>query len=193
MRGRCPSRRGHAPRSIRPVPRRASSSDGTTTRPQLQKAAQQVLPPQLAATFTAYDLRHRCATELAATGDLTGAASLMSRKQATTLNRYGRREQSAAARVLAARSSAFGAVAWGNRQTAARGDERSMILEQCEVRGLDPASPAPFSGSKGTTGPGTNPDDWRVRQNNERPAENSVAQGRTVRRRGLEPPRELPR
>jgi hypothetical protein len=45
---------------------------------QLPKAAKQVLPPHVAATFTAYDLRHRCATELAATGDLTGAAYLMS-------------------------------------------------------------------------------------------------------------------
>lgn len=84
-------------------------------RPQLQKAAKQVLPPHLAATFTAYDLRHRCATELAATGDLTGAAYLMGHKQVTTLNRYARPEQSAAARVLAARSRAIGAV----RKTAA--------------------------------------------------------------------------
>jgi integrase len=85
-------------------------------RPQLQKAAKQVLPPHLAVTFTAYDLRHRCATELAATGDLTGAAYLMGHKQVTTLNRYARPEQSAAARVLAARSRAIGAVAWGSRQ-----------------------------------------------------------------------------
>ena len=84
-------------------------------RPQLQKAAKQVLPPHLAATFTAYDLRHRCATELAATGDLTGAAYLMGHEQVTTLNRYGRPEPSAAARVLAAPSRALGAV----RKTAA--------------------------------------------------------------------------
>lgn len=81
-------------------------------RPQLSKAAEKVLPAHLAAGFTAYDLRHRCVTELAATRDLTGAAYLMGHKQVTTLNRYARPEQSAAARVLAARSRAIGAVAW---------------------------------------------------------------------------------
>jgi integrase len=84
--------------------------------PQLQRAAKQVLPPHLAATFTAYDLRHRCATELAATGDLTGAAYLMGHKQVTTLNRYARPEQSAATRVLAARSRALGTLAWDTTQ-----------------------------------------------------------------------------
>jgi integrase len=85
-------------------------------RPQLSRAAEKVLPPHLAATFTAYDLRHRCATELAATGDLTGAAYLMGHKQVTTLNRYARPEQGAAVRVLAARSRAVGTLAWDTTQ-----------------------------------------------------------------------------
>jgi integrase len=119
-------------------------------RPQLSKAAGLALPPHLAATFTAYDFRHRCATELAATGDLTGAAYLMGHKQVTTLNRYAKPQQSAAARVLAARSRAIGAVTWGRNQngrlSAAAGlSECSMIPMSCEgedsnLHGSYPAS-----------------------------------------------------
>jgi len=92
--------------------------------------------PHLAATFTAYDLRHRCATELAATCDLTGAAYLMGHKQVTTLNRYARPEQSAAVRVLAARARATGTLAWdttqkGRHSAAPRAGDSVMNPKSC--------------------------------------------------------------
>ena len=58
---------------------------------------------------------HECAAPLRSRG-WPGAAYVMGHKQVTTLNRYARPEQAAAARVLAARSQAIGAVAWGSRQ-----------------------------------------------------------------------------
>lgn len=76
-------------------------------RDSLEKAAQEVLPEHLAATFCAYDFKHRAATEMASTGDLPGTAYLMGWKQVTTANKYAHPEQQAATRVLEARTAAM--------------------------------------------------------------------------------------
>jgi len=56
-------------------------------RDQLQNAAKTVLPAHRAKTFTAYDSRHRRLTDLATTGNLSGAAYLAGHLQVTTLNK----------------------------------------------------------------------------------------------------------
>ncbi len=221
-------------------------------RPQLKKAAESVLPAHLAVTFTAYDFRHRFATEVAATGDLTGAAYLMGHKQPTTINRYARPERTAAERVLAARSRAIGGAAWGRTKNghptaAATNGKDPMLTESTHgdsaQREQTPSPPAPQKTNAPTalTGPtqscqspaeptpqpptnkpktaakaaATAPDSNRRKQilpktpigrtsakkTLIRPesvhtatatAANNGSQSLLVRRRGLEPPRELP-
>jgi integrase len=69
-------------------------------RDQLKKAAWTVLPPERAATFTAYDLRHARATQWAETGNLVGVAYLLGHKQVTTTDKYARPNRNAAEKVL---------------------------------------------------------------------------------------------
>jgi hypothetical protein len=69
-------------------------------RDQIKKAAAEVLPPEKARTFTAYDLRHARATQWAESGNLVGVAYLLGHKQVTTTNRYARPNRAAAERVL---------------------------------------------------------------------------------------------
>jgi integrase len=69
-------------------------------RDQLKKAAQAALPPEKAATFAAYDLRHARATQWAETGNLVGVAYLLGHKQVTTTNKYARPNRNAAEKVL---------------------------------------------------------------------------------------------
>lgn len=72
-------------------------------RDQLEKAAKKAkLPPEKARTFCAYDFRHARATELAETGNLTGAAYMLGHKRVTTTSIYVRPGLRAAERVLAA-------------------------------------------------------------------------------------------
>jgi integrase len=68
----------------------------------LKKAALQVLSPEKAATFTEYDLRHGRLTQLAETGNLTGAAYLAGHKRVSTTDRYVRPGRRAAERALEA-------------------------------------------------------------------------------------------
>jgi integrase len=69
-------------------------------RDQLQKAARATLPPEKAATFAAYDLRHARATQWAESGNLVGVAYLLGHKQVTTTNKYARPNRMAAEKVL---------------------------------------------------------------------------------------------
>lgn len=71
-------------------------------RDQLRKVARAVLPAHKAKTFTAYDLRHARLTQLAETGNLTGAAYLAGHKKVTTTAIYAGANQAAAPRPLAA-------------------------------------------------------------------------------------------
>jgi integrase len=70
-------------------------------RDQLRKAAEAILPKELARTFTAYDLRHARITQLAAEGDLPAVAYLAGHRQVTTTNRYVHGSRQAAERLLA--------------------------------------------------------------------------------------------
>lgn len=67
----------------------------------LSKAAEKVLPPDRAATFCAYDLRHARLTELAEGGNLTGVAYLAGHRLVTTTSVYVRPGFRAAERALA--------------------------------------------------------------------------------------------
>ena len=69
-------------------------------RDQLKKAARAILPPERAATFAAYDLRHARATQWAESGNLVGVAYLLGHKQVTTTNKYARPNRMAAEKVL---------------------------------------------------------------------------------------------
>jgi hypothetical protein len=87
-------------------------------RPQLSKAAEKALPP------TWQGLLRRTTSVTAARPSwppraISRAPPMMGHKQLTTLNRYARPEQAAAARVLEARSRAIGVVGWAAPETAA--------------------------------------------------------------------------
>lgn len=75
-------------------------------RDRLTAAARAVLPPEKAATFTPYDLRHSRATEWAESGNLVGVAFLLGHKHISTTNRYTRPNEAAARRVLGVKDSA---------------------------------------------------------------------------------------
>lgn len=66
----------------------------------LERAAAKVLDPARARTFTAYDLRHARATELAGTGDLPGAQYILGHKRLETTGIYVRPGIRAAQRAL---------------------------------------------------------------------------------------------
>jgi len=69
-------------------------------RDRLTRAARSVLPPEKAATFAPYDLRHARATEWAESGNLVGVAFLLGHKHISTTNRYTRPNEAAARKVL---------------------------------------------------------------------------------------------
>lgn len=71
-------------------------------RDQLRKAAKAVLSPKKAKTFTGYDFRHARLTQLAETGNLTGAAYLAGHKNVSTTDKYVRPNRKAAERALTA-------------------------------------------------------------------------------------------
>lgn len=69
-------------------------------RAQLSRAAKLALTQAQARTFTAYDLRHAKLTELAETGNLTGAAYIGGHRHVTTTNAYIKPGLRAAQRAL---------------------------------------------------------------------------------------------
>jgi integrase len=85
----------------------------------LKKAASKVLSPEKAATFTEYDLRHGRLTQLAETGNLTGAAYLAGHKRVSTTDRYVRPGRRAAERALEAVGATGFALPPPNPTTAA--------------------------------------------------------------------------
>lgn len=97
-------------------------------RDQLERAARRVLDETRAATFTAYDLRHCRLTELAETGNVTGAAYLAGHRRISTTAIYARPNRAAATRLL----ESLGAIAGGK-----------PLLEQVG-QGAPIANPATF-------------------------------------------------
>jgi integrase len=117
-------------------------------REQLKKAAQKVLPPHKAATFTAYDLRHCRLTQLAETGNLTGTAHFGGHRRVSTTALYVRSGRGAAERAMTAAGPTGFAAPKQNPTTASPrlvGSANSMIPNSCEgedsnLHGSYPAS-----------------------------------------------------
>jgi integrase len=117
-------------------------------REQLKKAAEKVLPPHKAATFAAYDFRHGRLTQLAETGNLTGAAHLAGHKRVSTTALYVRPGLRAAERALAAAGpTGFKAIKQNPTSASLRlaGSANSGIRGLCEgedsnLHGSYPAS-----------------------------------------------------
>jgi integrase len=120
-------------------------------RDRLRKAAAAALPPNKAKTFTAYDLRHARLTQLAETGNLTGAAYLAGHKRVTTTALYVRANQSAARRALAAVGPTGVAPPRSkpasHRNRLAGPSNSSDSREQCEGGDLNPHGSNPASTS----------------------------------------------
>lgn len=109
-------------------------------RPQLVKAAMS-LTAQKRATFTAYDFRHARLTELAETGNLTGAAYMAGHKRVTTTAIYVKPGLKAAKRVLAA----VGPSPATKAEAVAAEKKPAKIMRSCEgedsnLHGSYPAS-----------------------------------------------------
>jgi integrase len=138
------------------------------------------LPAHLAATFCAYDLKHRAATEMASTGDLPGAAFLMGWTQVTTANKYAHPERAAAERVLDARASAL---AHRAATKAAQGAAVIPPLPAAPIAATEPPATPP-----GVLAWGTRPVGVPFSAG---PSVEDSNDSAVVRGRGLEPPRPL--
>ncbi len=146
----------------------------------LEKAAEAAkLPEHLAATFCAYDLKHRAATEMASTGDLPGAAFLMGWTQVTTANKYAHPERAAAERVLGARAAALA-------HRAATKAAPSAVTPALPAAPIAPAEPPATPG--GVLAWGTEAPESPAVESGGDVLSNPFS---VVRGRGLEPPRPL--